>query len=161
MYLDAIKAFPKTDSKLQTMKGNAFFVKTDVFKRQMWYAYEGEAGGGLVPLTPERVREIVKMNAEGKKPNELNEFVLVDKKEPDYSNVVGQDSLNRFEHTFKNKKHKSGNRSRETNQPNSQSQHKEQQLDEVKAESANTKNQGKRRHRTFKKNKGNSNANNA
>lgn len=161
MYLDAIKAFPKTDSKLQTMKGNAFFVKTDVFKRQMWYAYEGEAGGGLVPLTPERVREIVKMNAEGKKPNELNEFVMVDKKEPDYSNVVGQDSLNRFEHTFKNKKHKSGNRSRETNQPNRQSQHKEQQLDEVKAESANTKNQGKRRHRPFKKNKGNSNANNA
>ena len=39
-------------------------------------------------------------------------------KEPDYDNVVGQDSLNRFEHAFKTKKKKKkpGNRPNE-NQP--------------------------------------------
>ena len=125
MYLDAIKAFPKTDNKLQTENGNAYFVKTDVFKQLMWYSYEGEAGGGLVSLTPDRVREIAKMNAEGKKPKELNELVQVEKKEPDYTNVVGQDSLNRFEHTFKNKKNKkkSGkkNRNQQQNSMNSES----------------------------------------
>ncbi len=125
MYLDAIKAFPKTDNKLQTENGNAYFVKTDVFKQLMWYSYEGEAGGGLVSLTPDRVREIAKMNAEGKKPKELNELVQVEKKEPDYTNVVGQDSLNRFEHTFKNKKNKKKpgkkNRNQQQNSMNSES----------------------------------------
>jgi cell fate regulator YaaT (PSP1 superfamily) len=113
MYLDAIKSFPKSDTKLQTENGNAYHVKTDVFKRQMWYAYEGNSAAGLIAIAPDRVREIAKMNAEGKKPKELNEYVheeLV--KEPDYSNVVGQDSLNRFEHAFKakKKKKKPGNR---------------------------------------------------
>lgn len=115
MYLDAIKAFPKSDVRLQTEIGNAYHVKTDVFKRQMWFAYEGNSASGLIAMTPERVREIVRMNREEKKPKELNEYVHVEVKEPDYTNVVGQDSLNRFEHTFKNKKKK-----KKPNNPNNQ-----------------------------------------
>ena len=47
------------------------------------------------------------MNKEGKKPAELKDFVdQVDIPLPDYSNVVGQDSLNRFENSFKKKKKK-------------------------------------------------------
>jgi cell fate regulator YaaT (PSP1 superfamily) len=107
MYLDAIKSFPKPETKLQTENGTAYHIKTDVFKRLMWYTYEGSAAvGGLIPLNPERVREIAKMNAEGKKPAELGVFVAETIKEPDYSNVVGQDSLNRFEHMFKSNKKK-------------------------------------------------------
>lgn len=103
MYLDAMKSFPKADIKLQLENGFASHVKTDVFKRQMWYAQSGENLSGLVSLSPERVLEIIKMNKEGKKPKELKEFVVVEKVAPEYSNVVGQDSLNRFEHAFKNK----------------------------------------------------------
>lgn len=107
MYLDALKAFPKGDLKLKTEKGRANCIKTDVFKQEMWYAYEGEAGAGsgLIPLKPDRVREVLKLNKEGKKPADLNDFIeMVEVAEPDYTNVVGQDSLNRFEHTFKKKK---------------------------------------------------------
>jgi cell fate regulator YaaT (PSP1 superfamily) len=106
MYMDAFKAFPKSDIRLQTEIGNAYHVKTDVFKKQMWYAYEGNSASGLIAMTPDRVREVVIMNRDNKKPKELNEYVHEVVKEPDYSNVVGQDSLNRFEHTFKNKKKK-------------------------------------------------------
>ena len=112
MYLDAFKAFPKGDLKLRTEKGNAVHIKTDVFKKEMWYAYDGD-GGGLVSLKPDRVREIIRMNKEGKKPHDLKDFmeeVVVEA--PDYSNVVGQDSLNRFEHIFKKKKKKPNNRNR-------------------------------------------------
>lgn len=137
MYLDAIKSFPKSDSKLQTEKGNAYHIKTDVFKRQMWYAYEGEAGigSGLIALSPERVREIVKMNHDGKKPKELAEFhheVVI--KEPDYSNVVGQDSLNRFEHAFKTKKKKKkgGNRPQNDQRQNDQKKNDQRQNDQNK-----------------------------
>jgi hypothetical protein len=112
MYLDAVKSFPKGDLKLRTDKGTASHIKTDVFKKQMWYGYEGEAGqgSGLIPLHPDRVREIIKMNRDGKKPADLNDYMDVTvEEEPDYTNVVGQDSLNRFEHIFKKKK-RSGNR---------------------------------------------------
>lgn len=121
MYLDGLKSFPKGDVKLRTEKGTAIHIKTDVFKKQMWYVYEGDAGvgGGLVPLHPDRVREIVSLNKEGKRPADLNDFVeIVEKEVTDYTNVVGQDSLNRFEHIFKSKKkrpnkRKGGNQQRQ------------------------------------------------
>jgi len=102
-YLDAIKAFPKNEGKLQTEKGEAFHFKTDVFKRLMWYGYKGEMG--LIAVTPERVKEILKLNKEGKKPKDLNDFIEKEVKEVEigYSNVVGQDSLNRFEKSFSKK----------------------------------------------------------
>lgn len=109
MYLDAIKAFPKGDLKLRTEKGTATHIKTDVFKKQMWYAYDGEKGGGsgLVPIHPDRVREIIALNRDGKKPIDLNDFIeAVVVQEPDYTNVVGQDSLNRFDQHFKKKRKK-------------------------------------------------------
>lgn len=112
MYLDAIKAFPKGETKLRTEKGSAIHIKTDVFKQQMWYVYEGDSvGGGLIAMHPDRVREVLRMNKDGKKPADLNEYVAPEKTIalPDYENVVGQDSLNRFEHTFKKKRKGGGN----------------------------------------------------
>lgn len=112
-YVDALKAFPRTDIKLNTSKGRAFHIKTDVFKKQMWYLYENGsegAGSGFIPIKPDKVREIIKMNKDGKKPHDLKDFMeAVEEKVPDYTNVVGQDSLNRFEHVFKRKKKKTSN----------------------------------------------------
>lgn len=123
-YIDALKAFPKTDTKLQTEKGTAVHVKTDVFKKQMWYIYLGEAGAGkgFICLTPEKVKEIIALNREGKKPKDIEEFVEVEVVEEaviDYTNVVGQDSLNRFESAFKikKKKNKKPNRVGNTRNP--------------------------------------------
>jgi cell fate regulator YaaT (PSP1 superfamily) len=115
-YLDAIKSFPKNDNKLQTEKGDAYHFKTDVFKRLMWYGYQGETG--LIALSPERVKEIAKMNKEGKKPKDLNDFVEKVEKEVEigYSNVVGQDSVNRFEKSFSKKtNNKNRNKKRKNN----------------------------------------------
>ncbi len=116
MYIEAVKSFPKADTKLYTAKGMAYHIKTDVFKKQMWFAYERSVeSGGLVALHPDRVREIVAMNKADKKPADLKEFMeVVAIKEPDYSNVVGQDDLNRFDSLNKKKKRRkkkpSGNR---------------------------------------------------
>ncbi len=102
MYLDAIKSMPKVDGKLHTEKGDAIHMKTDVFKRIIWYAYKGETG--MVALSPERVAEIKKLNKEGVKPKDLADFAQVKEKveEIGYQNVVGQDSLTRFEKSFNN-----------------------------------------------------------
>jgi len=125
MYMDAIKEFPKADVRLKSEKGNAFHIKTDVFKRQMWFAYEGEMG--LIALSPEKVKDIIKMNKDGKLPKDIKEFTAVIEKaekvvEPGYENVVGQDSLNRFENSFKKKKKKK--KPFNGNNPNNQQQRK-------------------------------------
>ena len=115
-YLDVMKSFPKNENKLQTEKGDAYHFKTDVFKRIMWFGYQGETG--LIALTPERVKEIAKLNREGKRPKELNEFVEKVEKEVEigYSNVVGQDSLNRFEKSFtKRPNNKNRNKKKKNN----------------------------------------------
>jgi cell fate regulator YaaT (PSP1 superfamily) len=116
MYLDAIKSFPKPETKLYTEKGDAFHIKTDVFKKVMWFAYQGQSG--MIALAPERVKEIAKMNKEGKKPKDLNDFVEVQVKEVEvgYSNVVGQDSVNRFEKSFNKKKKPNNFRHKKNNE---------------------------------------------
>jgi hypothetical protein len=108
-YLDALKAFPAAETKLYTEKGTSFHVKTDVFKRLMFFTQEG---GEFVALTPERVKEIMEMNARKEKPVSLKDFAKVEivVVEPAYDNVVGQDSLNRFDNNFNKKKNKKPNR---------------------------------------------------
>ena len=128
MYIDALKDFPKTDIRLYTEKGKASHIKTDVFKRLMWYLYDtGEIrGASLVALAPERVKEIIRLNKEKKKPNDLKDFeeeIIIDT--PDYTNVVGQDDLSRFDDVFKKKKKKKRrNKKPQNNQNKSQTQNK-------------------------------------
>lgn len=115
MYLDAIKSLPSADTKLFTKKGAANHVKTDVFKRLMWFAYEGQAG--LIALTSETVQKIIAQNKEKIFPEDLTKFAFeisttVALAEPDYTNVVGQDSLDRFDDNFKKKKKQSNNNNR-------------------------------------------------
>ncbi len=116
MYTEALKALPRADIKLKTEKGDAYHVKTDVFKHLMWYAYPGE--GALVVLTPEQARKIQQMNKNGNIPRDLKEFAFEVEKEVEigFENVVGQDSLNRFENKQKNRKKKK-KKPRNPNQP--------------------------------------------
>lgn len=156
MYLDALKAFPKGDLKLYTEKGAANFIKTDVFKEQMWYAYEGDAGigTGLIPLHPDRVREIIRLNKAGEKPSDLADFVdVIEDETPDYTNVVGQDDLNRFEHIFKKKKKKRPNHRNKRNQQHRRNKNSQQQGQQK------TQNQGKQNNPQAKKTEGSSSNN--
>ena len=112
MYLDAIKSFPKAETKLKTESGEAIHIKTDVFKRLMWFAIQGE--NGLIALTPEQVKKIQELNAAGTILKDLKAFTYVVEKEVEigYENVVGQDSISRFANTSKNK-----NRNKNWNKP--------------------------------------------
>ncbi len=111
MYVEAYKEFPDNSIRLQTKKGSANHVKTDIFKRMMWYAVEGEFGVQFIGLKIDRVKEIIALNKNGEKVEDLKGFVeeVVVEKQPEYENVVGQDSLTRFdEKRNRNKKGKGG-----------------------------------------------------
>ncbi|MCA1751721.1 MAG: stage 0 sporulation family protein [Cryomorphaceae bacterium] len=97
-YLDALKHFPKNPNKLKTKKGTAFHLKTDIFKALMWFIYADEASGTPIPIPVDRVKEILDMNAEGKYPEDLKDFAEIPEPVQEaFSNVVGQDSLTRFD----------------------------------------------------------------
>ena len=155
MYLEAIKDFPKSDTKLHTKKGAAFHIKTDVFKRMMWYILESDepGGSGMFALTPEHVKKVIQMNRNKEFPNDLKEFqVQIETADlEDYTNVVGQDDLSRFDDVFKRKKKKKKrNKNTPANQVNNQS---------TQPQSKNTQpsSNPNKRHKKFRNNQSNKN----
>ena len=97
-YLDALKDFPKSDVKLHTKKGTAVCQKIDIFKGMLWYAYEGDWSNWHT-LTVEQVNKIIKANTKRESINSIEEYAVEVQQEqkPDFGNVVGQDSLTRFD----------------------------------------------------------------
>lgn len=98
-YRKALKKFPRTETKLHTEKGVAVCQKVDIFKGHMWYAYKGEWMNWHL-LSTEQANEIVRKNKAKEPVASLEEFVLElppKTTEKVFENVVGQDSLNRFD----------------------------------------------------------------
>jgi cell fate regulator YaaT (PSP1 superfamily) len=100
-YVDALKEFPEMEGKkLLTKKGDAFLQKTDIFKRMMWFSYRSEPGV-FIPMDVKAVHSILEANGKGELPDALIPTMKVIEKvvitEPNFENVVGQDSLTRFD----------------------------------------------------------------
>ena len=98
MYVEAIKDFPKPNVKLKTKKGDAFMQKMDIFRRKLWYSYISEPSH-FIELNLDKVQEILAQNNQDKFPESLEMFIQAYVEEPkhDYENVVGQDSITRFD----------------------------------------------------------------
>lgn len=113
-YVDELKKFPNTRTKLKTEKGDAFFQKMDIFKQKMWYSYK-ETPYDFVELSLDWVTEIIDQNKEGKKVAELKDpNAIVQEVKIDYANVVGQDDLTRFD---KSKPKRKNNKRRSNRKP--------------------------------------------
>ena len=113
-YLDALKDFPDMDTKLHTEKGDAYCQKVDIFKEIMWFAYANAPAQWLV-LPVEKVKEIITINKKKERVAALEDYVVESTQEIEkkFENVVGQDSLTRFDQPKKkhnkNKKRKPSN----------------------------------------------------
>lgn len=120
-YLDALKAFPKNDTKLYTEKGTAVCQKTDIFKGLMWYAYEGEWMNWHV-ITTEQANEIIEKNKRKEKVASLEEYAADHKQDTknEFENVVGQDSLTRFDSPKSKRKRKNNRKKRNRNRNRNQ-----------------------------------------
>jgi cell fate regulator YaaT (PSP1 superfamily) len=148
-YQDALKEFPQIDGKrLHTQKGDAFLQKTDIFKRLIWWSYTTEPDV-FIPLSIARVKEVLAMNEKGEKPVDLAEFkeisAIPEVKQPDFENVVGQDSLTRFDkqkNQNRNKQKKpQGNKGPNPNNKNANPNNKNQNPNN-KTQNPNNKTQG-------------------
>ena len=98
VYLDALKDFPSQETRLFTEKGLAFCQKTDIFKQMLWFSYKDEPANWHV-LSKDQVNEIIEKNKKKEKVVSLEAYAvdnLVEERVV-FENVVGQDSLTRFD----------------------------------------------------------------
>ncbi len=101
-YLDAKKDFPSTETALETKQGTAHYQKTDIFKKIIWYSYSESYSENLIPVSVERVKQIIEINKQGDKPEKLVDEISTGEQPMGFKNDVGEDSIDRFEQ--KNKK---------------------------------------------------------
>ncbi len=68
-YMDALHSFPEGAEQIEMAAGRAYLQKKDIFRNLMWYSFGGS--NKQYPLTIERVQEILALNAEGQKPEDM------------------------------------------------------------------------------------------
>lgn len=72
VYQDALKDFPEIGVDIETVKGRAFYHKTDVLKRLMWYAYKDFSE--LIPIKVEDVKKMISMNKNNKRVEDIENY---------------------------------------------------------------------------------------
>jgi cell fate regulator YaaT (PSP1 superfamily) len=118
-YLDALKHIPDMETKLYTEKGDAFCQKIDIFKELMWFSYANNSAHWHV-LPVAQVQEILSINKKKERVASLEDFVVetVPQIEKTYQNVVGQDSLTRFDQPVKKNKNNNKRKKNFKKKPN-------------------------------------------
>ncbi len=119
-YVESSKRMPPRDTTLETADSTYYHFKTDIFKREITYSTDKSLPANLVVIPADRAFEVIAMNKRGDKPEKLSaEDGDKPKVRKEFVEIVGQDSLTRFDKSGKKKK-KSG-----TGQRNKQSDRKE------------------------------------
>ena len=85
-YKKALADVPKIKKPLQTSAGNAFLQKTDIFKKIMWFSFEGDSD--WKPISTDEVAKILELNEKGEKPN------FREKEIPKKENIVVDETIN-------------------------------------------------------------------
>ncbi len=127
-YVEASKSLPRRDIVLETKDKTYYHFKTDMLKREITYSTEKGVPTDLVTISPERVEEVAELNKQGFQPERLQESdIEVDFERSAYGDLVGQDSINRFDKAKKKKKKKNKPNKSQANQPPKAAQPKQRQ----------------------------------
>ena len=100
-YMDAQTRIPRVSEPLEFEDGLAYLMKTDILREMMYFSYEKGSLENLYALTAEEVREVIKMNRNGLKPESLKGEP--DIAAPEFVTAVGDDSITRFDKPRKKK----------------------------------------------------------
>ncbi len=103
-YMDAQSRLPRVVEPLEFEDGQAWLVKTDILREVMYFSYEKGSLSNIYPLDASEVREIIKMNRNGIRPESLK--TEPEPSMPEFVTAVGDDSITRFDSVRKKKKKK-------------------------------------------------------
>jgi len=110
-YLDVLRDFPSSSTVLNTEKGRAFCIKIDVFKKKMWFAYV-ENSMAWYDLDIYEVKKLIAINKNGEKAPALEDLKVIENPLVT-SDLIQENSVDRFEKKFK--KPRSGQNNRDRN----------------------------------------------
>ncbi len=100
-YEDARKDFPSTTIQIESKEGKFAFIKSDTFKRLMYYVcVSDKAVGGMREVPVERVKKIIAMNRKGEIPEKIIVEETANKPTPaGFNDILTSDdeSLTRFD----------------------------------------------------------------
>ena len=109
VYQDAQSRIPRVAEPLEFEDGFAYLRKTDILKEVMYFSYDKHSDADLYALDAADVREIIKMNRNGVKPESLKSDP--EPSVPEFVSAVGDDSISRFDAPRKKgKRRKKGGR---------------------------------------------------
>lgn len=120
-YVEALQEFPKDDRlRLELEAGTAVLQKTDILRRLMWFTVLGGDSAQWICLPLSKVNEIMEMNARGEKPvSVIEEFTQeAEEEEPDFKDMVGEESITRLDRPKKKKNRNTKNRDNRDNRNN-------------------------------------------
>ncbi|RLD64122.1 MAG: hypothetical protein DRJ01_01795 [Bacteroidetes bacterium] len=106
-YNSIINSFPDKQIVLETKQGSARCQKIDIFKKLMWYNFDNKESNAIIPISVNRVKKIIELNKKGVIVDNLVDKTKTEKNiKLDYENVVGQESLTRFDKKKRKKRNK-------------------------------------------------------
>ena len=107
-YLDAQSRIPRVHEPLEFEDGLAYLMKTDILREVMYFSYDKSSLANLYALSAEEVKEVIKMNRNGLKPESLKSEP--EPVAPEFVTAVGDDSISRFDKPAGKKKNHHGGR---------------------------------------------------
>ena len=116
-YAEASKELPPKEAVLET-KDNLFYLfKSDILLRQLTYSTDRHLPANLVTIGADRAFEIINLNKKGVKPERISDEDLPEKP-AEFGDIIGQDSLTRFDKKANKKKKKNKNKASNSNSEN-------------------------------------------
>ncbi len=101
-YIDARKSLPRINGPLQALDGDYWLVSSDVLRGTMSFSTVKGAAVGNIVLPVDKVREVVDANRRGQKPATITGLAPLRsaaEDEPSFVNMVGEESITRFDST--------------------------------------------------------------
>ena len=105
-YAEAQKELPGKDMVLETKDGLFYLFKVDILSRMVTYSTDKNVPSNLVTIPASRAFEIIALNKQGIKVDALD-LSHDEEERKEYGDIIGQDSLTRFDRAKKKKKKKS------------------------------------------------------
>ncbi|MDE6227630.1 MAG: hypothetical protein K2M63_08955 [Muribaculaceae bacterium] len=105
-YAEAQKELPTKDITLETKDATYFLFKTDILARTVSYSTDKGIPANLVTIDARRAFEIIALNKQGIRVESLAGSAEKEEPQKEYGDIIGQDSLTRFDKTKKKKKKK-------------------------------------------------------
>ena len=116
VYQDAQSRIPRVQEPLEFQDGLAYHRKTDILREVMYFSYDKSSDAALYPLDAAEVREIIRMNRAGEKPESLR--TEPEPAAPEFIDAVGDDRISRFDAPKRKKSRGGKNRGGKKQQKN-------------------------------------------